>query len=117
MHIICDLTDHVDYINSKFFVYYNFSKNIGYVDISSKDELSKKENTLKKLNPGKSVAIWAEEVALKNDSDIKLDLFQIGNFSANYFISEFLKAEIQKKEIIGCSFMPAGNLIFQNGSP
>lgn len=109
LHIICDLTDNVDYQKSTFFVYHNFSKNIGYIDIASKDEIIQKRAKLKSDNPGKTVTIWAEKIFL-NTPFKKLDLFEIGMFDANCYISERLQQSIIKEKITGCTLTPANNL-------
>ncbi len=112
MHIICNLTDVVDYPRSTFFVYHNFSKNLGYVDVSSNEELIQKEQKLKSDNPGKLVPIWAEKIALTPSFDRSLDLFEIGTFNSDCYISESLKQAIINEKITGSSIQPANNLIF-----
>lgn len=111
LHIICNLTDKVEYPKSTFFVYYNFSKNMGYVDVASKDDLLQKRQKLKADNPGKTVTIWAEKITLKHSSNKNLDLFEIGTFDANYYISEPLQQALIKAKITGYSITPASNLI------
>jgi hypothetical protein len=110
MHIICNLTDYVDYPNSTFFVYHNFSKNLGYINIASKDELIQKEENLKELNPGKTVAIWAERIVLSASFNRKLDLFKISNFDSRYYISESLQQAVVEAKITGCSITEATHL-------
>jgi hypothetical protein len=111
MHIICNLTENVDYQKSIFFVYYNFSKNMGYIDISSKNELIQKEQNLKMQNPGKLVVIWAEKISLNQSFDRTLDLFKIGTFDSNYYVSQSLQQVILKEKVSGCSLILATNLI------
>lgn len=79
IHIISKFDYFVDFSKSSFFVYYNFSKNLGCIDISSQEELIAKEQRLKNTNPGKTIAIWAETIVLKSSFDSSLDLFKIGN--------------------------------------
>lgn len=110
MHIICNLTDYVDYPKSTFFVYHNFSKNLGYVDIASKEELLQKRLKLKSDNPGKTVTIWVEKIFLRASFNKQLDLFEIGTFDANYYISEALHQSLIKEKITGCLITPANNL-------
>jgi hypothetical protein len=112
MHIICDLSDQVDYSKSTFFVYHNYSKNLGYTNVTSKEELNKKREKIETDNPGKTVTIWAEKIHLNNAFDHSLDLFDIGNFDSNYYISEQLKNKIISEKITGCDIQPAYNLIF-----
>jgi len=111
MHIICNLTDMVDYPNSSFFVYHNYSKNLGYVDISSKDELIQKRKNIKDINPGKTVTIWAEKITLKQSFNKTIDLFEISYFDDNCYISERLQQAIADENITGCTLTQAKNLI------
>lgn len=112
MHIICDLTDYVDYPNSTFFVYYNYSQNLGYINISSKEELIQKKQKLKSDNPGKTVTIWADKLTLSQSFNKKLDLFEVGTFDANYYISESLCQAITNAKVSGCSITIAANLCY-----
>ena len=112
MHIMSNLADVVDYPRSTFFVYHDYSKNLGYVDISSKEELIQKRQKIKSDNPGKLVTIWAEKIAFGPSFDKTLDLFEVGTFNSDYYISESLKYVIVKEKITGCSMHPAKNLIF-----
>ncbi|QEC44621.1 imm11 family protein [Pseudobacter ginsenosidimutans] len=113
LHIICNLSDYVDYPKSTFFVYYNFSKNLGYVDVLSKNELIIKEEKLKSDNPGKTVAIWAEKIYLNSSLNTRFDLFKIGTINSDYFISESLRQSIHEAKITGCDISEANNLIVQ----
>lgn len=112
MHIISDLTDQVDYPKSTFFVYHNYSKNIGYTEVKSKEELIQKEKSLRENNPGKTLAIWSEKISLTSSFNRAADLFKIGNFDSSYYISEKLKNKIISEKITGCYITPAHNLIF-----
>lgn len=111
LHIICNLTDQVDYPKSTFFVYHNFSKNLGYVDIASKEDLIQKRIKIKSDNPGKTVTIWGEKIVLNASFNKTLDLFEIGTFDANSYITEPLQKAINKVNLTGCSITPASNLI------
>lgn len=110
MHIICDLTNAVDYKNSKFFIYYNYAHNLGNVDISSKIELTEKEKKLKVDNPGETVTIWAEKLLLTKNFDTNIDLFEIGQFDSNCYISERLKKAISYTNISGVSMQQTENI-------
>ena len=57
LHIPCNLMDLIDYPNSSFFVSYNYSHNLGYIDISSKEDALKQVEKIKKDNPNKNVSI------------------------------------------------------------
>ena len=111
MHIIFDLTNSVDYINSKFFIYYNYAHNLGYVDITSKTELEQKEKKLKIDNPEKTIAIWAETLSLNQSLNKAFDLFKIGQFDSNYYVSKHLRENIVKNNITGIDMRSAENII------
>lgn len=110
MHIICDLTNAVDYKNSKFFIYHNYAHNLGYIDISSKAELEEKQKKLKADNPGKTITIWVEKIIFNNAFNEKIDLFKIGQFDSNYYISEQLKKAIIGASITGVNMQKAENI-------
>lgn len=110
MHIICNLTDQVDYVRSSFFIYYNYAHNLGSIEVSSLEDLVNKEDILKKNNPGKTVAIWAEHIQLGRNFDQSRDLFKISNFDSNYYISEKLKIALYNANVSGCHIEPAKNL-------
>jgi len=110
MHIICDLTDLVDYSNSVFFIYVNYAHNLGHVPVASKIEYLQKKDKVKKDNPDKAVTIWAEKIKMTPEFDTKFDLFEIGAFDSNYYISLSLKEAIEGEKISGCSIRPAKNI-------
>ncbi len=110
LHIICNLTSYVDYPRSTFFAYYNYKHNLGYVDIQSKEEMKIKKEILKKDNPAKTITIWAEKIRLNSDFDKSLDLFEVGSFDRNYYISNRLKTAIEAEKITGCYIHSAENL-------
>jgi hypothetical protein len=111
MHLICNLTEFVDYPKSIFFIYHNFAHNLGRTEISSKEDLVQKERKLQIDNPDKTVNIWAERITLTSNFNKELDLFKIGDFDNNYYASDGLKKQINLANITGCSFEPALNLI------
>jgi hypothetical protein len=110
-HIVCNLTDQVDYSSSKFFTYYNYAHNLGYVDIRSKEDLTKHRENIKKDNPGKTITIWAEKIKMNEQFDKTLDLFEIGMFDANFYISKRLKDMIMELGVTGLSISPADNIL------
>ena len=112
MHIICNLTDVVDYRTSKFFTYYNYAHNLGYIDISSRSDFEQKKIKIKKDNPGKIITIWAEKIALNNMFNKSLDLFQTGEFDSNYYISEKLNEAIIEAKITGINVQLTNKLFF-----
>ena len=100
-HAIGNMYSFVDYKKSKFFIYHNFSHNIGYINIDSFEDYIIKKEKIKKDNPTKTVTIWAEKIFLNEDFDKTLDFFEVGIFNSQYFISEKLKFHIEKNNITG----------------
>lgn len=111
LHIICDLTNFVDYRNSTFFIYHNYKNNLGYIDITSKDDFARQKEKIKRENPGKTITVWAETIKFNNDFTNVLDLFEIGTFDSKLYISEKLKTIIVSANITGCSITAATNII------
>ena len=109
-HIICDLTNYVDYTNSTFFIYLDYSHNLGNIDISSKEDYDKKKLKVKADNQGKTITIWADKIQLKNNFDKSLDLFTIGSYDSNFYISERLITEINLQNVTGFTATKAENL-------
>lgn len=110
MHIISDFSDFIDYPDSTFIIYYNYSHTLGTIAISSREELEEKRKKVKEDNPGKTITIWAKELHLKNSFDRTLDLFNIANFDSNTYISHSLKETIHKEKITGCEITSAKNV-------
>lgn len=110
MHIICDLTDFVDYGKSTFFIYYNYRHNIGTIAINSKKDYFDAKEKVMHANPGKTVTVWADTIHLTTGFDAKLDLFKIGTFNSDYYISDRLRKKIIQENISGCDISPARNL-------
>ncbi|MDO6433266.1 hypothetical protein Q4E93_21830 [Flavitalea sp. BT771] len=111
MHIISNLTDLVDYPASTFFTYFNYTHNLGYTAVSSKEDYLFQKSEIKKNNPGKSITLWAEKIKLSDHFDKSLDLFEISSFDSNFYISEQLKAAIISINLTGCNIKPATNLL------
>lgn len=110
MHVISDFTDIVDYNNSSFFIYHNYAHNLGEIAIGSKEDLLEKRKKIKADNPGKTVTIWANKITLNNTFDKSLDLFEVGTFDANTYISLSLKNAIDNNNITGCYINEANNI-------
>ena len=110
MHIICDLTDDVDYKKSNFIAYYNYAHNLGLVPVNSKEDLVEKRQKLKNDNPDKAITIWAEQIVLNTKAKKNMDLFKIGTFDSSIYITEVLKRAIITSKITGCEITDALNL-------
>jgi hypothetical protein len=111
LHIICDLTEFVDYPASSFFAYLNYSQDIGNIDIISKEDYERKRAKLKKDNPERTITVWAKSITLTAGFDNTLDLFEISSFMNNVFISERLQKAIVEGGITGCNISVAKNLL------
>lgn len=110
IHIISKLSDAVDYKNSVFFIYLNYSQHLEYIDIFSLEDLYLKRNKIKEKYAGKTVTIWAEKISLNKNFVTKLDLFDIGVFDSDYYVSEILKNAIEKNKITGTLLEPTNKI-------
>jgi hypothetical protein len=110
MHIASDFTNDVDYNNSSFIIYQNYAHNLGQIKISSKDDLIEKRKEIKADNPGKTITIWSDKINMADSFDKSLDMFEIGMFDANTYISSALKEAIINNRITGCYMTEASNL-------
>jgi hypothetical protein len=110
MHIICDMTDEIDYPKSTFFVYYNYAHNLGNIEIDSKEDLINKEFNLKANNPEKTIAIWSKDIFFVPSVKLKLNLFKIGSFDNNYYINTELYHALVNASITGIAITPTTNL-------
>lgn len=112
MYFLSDLTDFVDYGKSSFFLYLNYTHNIGKVEILSKVDFDVKKKKVKMDNPEKTITIWSEHIALSNQQAIDLDFFEIGIFDGNIYISERLYKAIIENKITGVKLEHANNISF-----
>jgi hypothetical protein len=101
MHIIGNMYSFVDYKKSVFFIYHNFSHNIGYISIDSFEDYLMQKEKIETNNPTKTVTVWAEKIHLNNNFGSTLDFFKIGRFNSQYFISNRLKLKLQENNITG----------------
>ena len=97
-HFISDYTNYVDYAKSDFFLYKNYSKDLGSIEVKSKEDFSKKE---KDIENDVSLAIWSRKITLTNDFDHNLDLFKVSKFNSDVFISEKLSQSIKGNKLTG----------------
>lgn len=97
-----DLAKFVDFKKSTFFIYHNYKYNLGFVKISSFDDLIQKRKVIKQKTPHKTVTIWAENICLQKTFDNKLDAFEIGTFDSNFYVSERLREALAGAKITGC---------------
>jgi len=99
LHIICDLTNIVNYPESDFYIYKDYSYDLGNIRVFSKEDLLEKKSYLKEKNKGHSITIWAKE--LKLTQKVEYDFFDIGSFVENHYITEQLKNRLEKEKVNG----------------
>jgi hypothetical protein len=104
LHVICDLTEIVDYPASAFFIYKDYSFDLGPVQVSSKEMLLLKKSNLKGKNKDHNITIWAKK--LKLTQNVKYDFFDIGSFDNNHYISQQLKNIFEKEKVNGIVIHP-----------
>jgi hypothetical protein len=112
MHIVSDYTEFVDYTNSTFFIYQNFMKNLGQIEVFSKEDLIEKEEKLKKDNPSTTLAIWSERIKMIPSFDLTLELFEIGKFDSNLYVGQSLKSVLIDNRITGYKIENTIKIIF-----
>ncbi|MDN5205234.1 hypothetical protein QQ008_27875 [Fulvivirgaceae bacterium BMA10] len=89
----------VDFSKSVFFIYKNFSEDIGNIKISSQEDFVKKSKDLQEEDP--SLFVWAKKISFNNSFDRNLDLFKVPKFNSNFFISEKLSQLLLQKQATG----------------
>jgi hypothetical protein len=114
LYLINDYSKFVDYKKSIFFIYHNYAWDLGIVPIKSKEDFILKEKELKQKNPNESIVLWAKRIILSSEFNANLDLFKIGNFNSDCFISKRLKNLIIENRITGCEIKEADNLEYGN---
>ena len=111
MHIVSDITSNVDYNKSTFYIYKDYSLNLGNTPIFSKEDLIQKREQLKQDNPSQTITIWADKICFNKTFDKSLDFFKIGMFDSDYYISERLSQILFDNKITGCDINIAQNLL------
>jgi hypothetical protein len=86
------------------------SYGIPHIFADSKEDLYLKRNKIKEKYAGKTVTIWAEKISLNKNFVTKLDLFDIGVFDSDYYVSEILKNAIEKQKITGTLLEPTNKI-------
>ncbi len=105
LHLISDLTDYVDYPKSSFFIYKDYTYNLGAINISSKEDFLFQKTKLKEQNKEHTITIWAERLFLNRE--IKYDLFEVGMFDSNHYITESLKVALEIEKVTGITISPS----------
>lgn len=107
LHIVSDYIDWVDFENSEFTILELYSKVIGRIKLSSKEDFYSKQNELK--NQNKYYSIWATNIIFNKNFDKKINFLRLP-FYRDYIISEELKDEITLKKLTGISMPLATNI-------
>lgn len=110
MHFISNVRISVNYKKSGFFIIQNFSTKIENIDVESEEDLINKEKHLQENNPGKTLAIWADEINLDSSFDKQLDLFKVGKFDSYYYVSNRLRNFFDEQNITGIEYLDATNI-------
>jgi len=111
-HTISNFTNLIDYPNSSFFIYKHYRLDDGDIKINSLDDYFEKKKQLQQDNPGINITIWIKRICLyPSFFNKKLDLFKIGLFDTNFYISEALKDNLIQNNITGCEIEPTDRII------
>lgn len=110
LHFIADLTDYIDYKRSSFFIYKHFRLNDGSVKIESKHDYLTKREQLKASNPEINITIWSSRIYFKRGTKLE-DLFEIGMFDSQLYISKDLRNELVENQITGCKIEETDKVI------
>lgn len=113
MHIICNLSKEVNFPKTRFFVHLFYRTALGYAEVSSYEDYVNQQKDLVKNNPGKTIALSANDITIPASSLNGLDLFRIGTFNTNLFISEALQKAMINEKITGCEIKPAPGLMVE----
>ena len=104
LHVICDLTGIVDYSASTFFIYKDYSYDLGVIKVSSKEELLQKRSVIEEKNKGHNVTIWAKSLRLIEK--VEYDFFKIGIYDSNKYISQKLYDTFNQEKTTGITVKP-----------
>lgn len=111
-HMIADFTEFIDYANSCFFIYKHYHLDDGDINISSLDDYFAKRTQLRNDNPNINITIWAKKIWLKPSFFAKeLDIFKIGLFDSNFYISQKLRNSLIDNKITGCDIQLTDKIV------
>lgn len=99
LQLIADNTDFVDYKRSVFFIFKNYSQDLGNISIESKGDYEVKRKELKKKDS--TLSIWAKQIVMDDSFDCELDIFHISRFNSDFFISKKLSQSITENGLTG----------------
>ncbi len=98
LHMICDLTDIVDYRGSTFYVK-NFRSDLGGIKVSSREDLLLKREHLKEDLGDIGITICAKKIKLVHP--VEYDFFSVGFFDSNDYITPSLKETLEQEGATG----------------
>ncbi|WP_339870189.1 DUF1629 domain-containing protein [uncultured Algoriphagus sp.] len=103
---ICNLSDQVDYTKTKFYSKDAFN-NVEKLIINNHEDIVEIKPKI-----GYTKKIVSENIYFKSGFRLDYDLFMIGGFDFNIYISEDLKSALIKERISGIKLKPISNLVF-----
>ena len=105
-HPIRNFKKFVDYKNSEFFIYKNYSQNIGSIDVQSEQDYLEKNASL--IMNDSTLCIWASKVKFLDQFPLNIDLFVISKFNTDTFISKRLSQSFIDDKITGLDIKSTG---------
>ncbi|MBB6238788.1 hypothetical protein HDC90_003435 [Pedobacter sp. AK013] len=112
LHIISDLTEYVDYINSIFYYHKRFSSEKHYIQVKSKQDYNLIKKKIRIEFPNTYIKISAEKIVINSPIDNYLDFFQIGGFDFNFYTSERLMEVIKASRLSGINLSKSNLSVF-----
>lgn len=112
LHTKEPLYKYINYSKSSFVVLLNYAHQVGQINITSYEDYLTQKEILKANNEGKTISIWADKIMFDSSFNTNLDLFKIGMFDSNFYVSDRLKHTIEENNITGTLINQATNLLF-----
>lgn len=102
---ICNLSDQVDYPKTTFYSKDSFN-NVEKLDINAPEDVKEQWPKI-----GYTKKIVSEDIYFKSGFKLNLDLFMIGVFDFNTYLSEDLKSALVDQNITGIELKPHNQLV------
>mgnify|MGYP006959899243 CR=1 FL=1 len=103
IHILCDLTDYVDYNKSEFVIAKNYTNTKNYIQIKSKKDFLIKKEELKQKDL--FLSIKANKIFFIENYFLAFDLFSVSLIDYDFYISQNLKNIINQEKITGVNLI------------